>query len=244
MKSTVRKRNRSSPSVNDQRVRSKRTKSLDLCHRYERIDRFLWSERIERRSSDLDSAEVENLRAKINNRKEFMLYLATYIISTLMFCFAVKFCHKLIKCKMTGIFELEMKDLFDFSKIWNLFSLRRKTEIVEIEVAHLGSSWRIFRSVFLYSNLVQIFCLCLLHRMVERGEDITTKSTINSFTEFIKEIIFYSSAAQLIQLFLPLVWWIHVLLLLKGLFMLHTEYSWRLKYIIQRKIQQLTPQPP
>ena len=179
MKSVVRKRNRSSPSANDQRTKAKRTKSLDLCHKYERFDRFLWSERIERRSSDLDSSEVENLRATINNRKEFILYLVTYIISTMIFCFAVKFCHKLIKCKMTGVFELEMKDLFDFSKIWNLFGLRRRTDSLESEVIQLGSSWKILRSVFLYSNLVQIFCLCLLHRMVEKGEDITTKSTIN-----------------------------------------------------------------
>jgi len=243
MKSIVRKRNRSSPSVNDQR-KTKRAKSVNFGRQFESIDRLLWSERIERRSSDLDSTTVEIVRAKISNRKEFTLYLATYVISTLIFCFAVKFCHKLIKCKMTGVFELEMVDLFDFSKIWNLFGLRRRTESIESEVTHFSSSLRILRSVFLYSNLLQIVCLCLLHRMVEKGHDITTKSTINSFTEFTKEIIFYSSAAQLIQLFLPLVWWIHVLLLLKGLFMLHSEYSWRLKYIIQRKIQHFSSHPP
>lgn len=250
MKTLIRKRNRLSTSVNEtekSKSRFTRQKSIKKCEIERKYDfwlknDYLWdnSDIAFRTISELDSKDLETLKSKIDSRRVFVYYLLTYVISTVMFCLSVKFCSNLINSKIHGVFELEMRDLFNFTKVANFLSGARKRAVVAESMENdqvIGVLYRLPTSVFVWSNLLQIACLICLHRLVYYGDDITTKIKINSFAEYNKEMIFYSSAAQLIQLFLPLVWWIHVLLFAKGLFMVHTEYTWRVTYFIKRKLQ-------
>jgi len=251
MKTLLRKRNRSSISLNEtdksknRLTRQKSIKKHEIDRKYDfwLKNDYIWdnSDISFQTVSDLDSKDLEALTRKIDSRRVFVYYLMTYVISTVMFCLSVKFCSNLVKSKIHGVFELELKDLFNFTNVANFLSgARKQAAVTQTEHDRLYGGWyRLPTSIFIWSNLLQISCLIVLHRLVYYGDDITTKVKINFFAEYNKELIFYSSAAQLIQLFLPLVWWIHVLLFAKGLFMVHTEYSWRIKYFLKRKLQGL-----
>jgi len=200
------------------------------------------SSRARRKSSTEVDAKVEEdvrlLLQKLNNRKEFLYYVLVYLVSTILFCLSVKFCSTLIRSRMYGIFQLKIVDLFNFSNITGYLSGKTSSK------SNGTVSTGFWNSVFLWTNLLQLFCICVLHYLVSKGEDITTKEKINSFAEYNKEILFYSSAAQVIQVFLPLVWWILVLLLIKGILMLHGEYSWKIKYYFKRRLQTLLQPKP
>jgi len=188
-----------------------------------------------------------------SNYKELKIYLGMCLFSSMFYFIIIQIKNhsenltsilnlNQLACK-SNVLQFKIGDIQDELNISfaRIFSSRTELDAVRYEIFNNSrirdESVNYLNSIFLMKWTVQTLSLFLLwYCFIIRSMDITNVGTC---CDFLKEIIFFITIAELLQIWFPLVWLGIVYFPIKGSYIFWTDFSWQIKLQIQRKINRI-----
>ena len=180
-----------------------------------------------------------------SNYKELKIYLGMCLFSSLFYFIIIQINNSLnltsllnlnqLACK-TSVFDFQIKDVFDELNIsmTRLFSSRQELESVKNSIFQSNSKNSspmedntYLHSIYVLKWIVQSFSLFLLwHCFIKKRIDITN---VGTYCDFLKEIIFFITIAELLQIWFPMIWLGIIYFPVKGSYIFWTDFAWQIK---------------
>lgn len=178
-----------------------------------------------------------------SNYKELKIYLGMCLFSSMFYFIIIQINNhsksltsilnlNQLACK-SNVLQFKIGDIQDELNISFARIFSSRTELDEVRHEILNNS-RIrdesvdyLHSIYMMKWIVQILSLFLLwYCFIIRSMDITNVGTC---CDFLKEILFFITIAELLQIWFPLVWLGIVYFPIKGSYIFWTDFSWQIK---------------
>jgi len=187
-----------------------------------------------------------------SNYKELKIYLGMCLFSSLFYFIIIQINNhsknltsilnlNQLACK-SSVLQFKIQDIQDELSISfaRIFSTRPELDEVRYEILNnsrmrhesgefsgMMSLLDYLHSIYLMKWIVQTFSLFLLwYCFIIRSMDITNVGTC---CDFLKEMIFFITIAELLQIWFPLVWLGIIYFPVKGSYIFWTDFAWQIK---------------
>jgi len=186
------------------------------------------------------------------NMKEIYSYSTMCAFSSLFFM-AIVYMNNLVSLTAmlnlnplvlkTSVLHFTLQDLYDemslcksrMTKSKNDFQKVQNQIVEESYTRHTGSAKlrQLLGSIFLIKIVVSLLCIGVLYVSVKKKITITT---VGTWMDFIKEIVFMITIAEMVQIWFPLVWFGMTYFPIKAVYIFWVDYSWKIKLYCSKRL--------